>query len=98
MTAAQPQRLGQGFYWQDIREGQVFETFRRTVTETDLVKLLVQWEKLVSDSEHMGSYLLCLRSADGLPVGLMAVADGHGGSNGPSTGEKNPCGTGQVWC
>ncbi|SDP14136.1 Acyl dehydratase [Ralstonia sp. 25mfcol4.1] len=40
MTAAQPQRLGQGFYWQDIRDGQVFETFRRTVTETDLVNFI----------------------------------------------------------
>ena len=30
-------RLGQGFFWQDIRVGQRFTTFRRTVTETDLV-------------------------------------------------------------
>lgn len=30
-------RLGQGFYWQDIEVGQRFETFRRTVTEADLV-------------------------------------------------------------
>ena len=37
---AQPQRLGQGFYWQDIEQGQVFETFRRTVTETDLVNFI----------------------------------------------------------
>ncbi len=29
--------LGQGFYWQDITVGQRFRTFRRTVTETDLV-------------------------------------------------------------
>ncbi len=36
----QPQRLGQGYHWQDIREGQVFETFRRTVTETDLVNFI----------------------------------------------------------
>ncbi len=45
------------------------QDFRQAVDqalgETDLVKLLVQWEKLVSDSEHMNSYLLCLRSADG---------------------------------
>ncbi|WP_137926522.1 MaoC family dehydratase [Cupriavidus sp. 2SB] len=38
--STQPQRLGQGFYWQDIQEGQVFETFRRTVTETDLVNFI----------------------------------------------------------
>jgi 3-hydroxybutyryl-CoA dehydratase len=30
-------RLGQGFYWQDLAVGQRFRTFRRTVTETDLV-------------------------------------------------------------
>ena len=30
-------RIGQGFYWQDIQVGQRFRTFRRTVTETDLV-------------------------------------------------------------
>ena len=40
MTQAQPQRLGQGYYWQDIEVGQVFETFRRTVTETDLVNFI----------------------------------------------------------
>ena len=40
MTQAQPQRLGQGYYWQDIEVGQVFETFRRTVTGTDLVNFI----------------------------------------------------------
>ena len=29
--------LGQGFYWQDISVGQRFKTFRRTITETDLI-------------------------------------------------------------
>ncbi len=33
-------RLGQGFYWQDIEVGQRFRTFRRTVTETDLVSFI----------------------------------------------------------
>lgn len=31
------QQLGQGFYWQDLVIGQRFKTFRRTVTEADLV-------------------------------------------------------------
>lgn len=31
------QQLGQGFYWQDLSVGQQFKTFRRTVTEADLV-------------------------------------------------------------
>ena len=41
------------------------DRLEQALQETDLVKLLVQWEQLVSDSEHMSSYLLCLRSADG---------------------------------
>jgi 3-hydroxybutyryl-CoA dehydratase len=32
-----PQQLGQGYYWQDLMPGQQFRTFRRTVTEADLV-------------------------------------------------------------
>ena len=32
--------LGQGFYWQDIQVGQRFQTYRRTVTETDLVNFI----------------------------------------------------------
>lgn len=31
------QQLGQGFYWQDLTPGQRFKTFRRTVTEADLI-------------------------------------------------------------
>lgn len=30
-------QLGQGCYWQDLTPGQRFKTFRRTVTEADLV-------------------------------------------------------------
>jgi 3-hydroxybutyryl-CoA dehydratase len=32
--------LGQGYYWQDIRAGQRFRTFRRTITESDLIGFL----------------------------------------------------------
>jgi acyl dehydratase len=32
--------LGHGFFWQDISVGQKFRTFRRTVTETDLVNFI----------------------------------------------------------
>ena len=32
-----PTLLGQGFHWQDLHPGQRFVTFRRTVTETDLI-------------------------------------------------------------
>jgi acyl dehydratase len=33
-------RLGQGFVWQELQVGQRFQTFRRTVTETDLVNFI----------------------------------------------------------
>jgi 3-hydroxybutyryl-CoA dehydratase len=32
--------LGRGFYWQDLKVGDTFRTFRRTVTETDLVNFI----------------------------------------------------------
>jgi acyl dehydratase len=37
MTAIAPPLLGQGFHWQDLSPGQRFRTFRRTVTEADLI-------------------------------------------------------------
>ena len=39
-TAVPLTRLGQGFYWQDMAVGQRFDTFRRTITETDLVNFI----------------------------------------------------------
>ena len=33
-------RMGQGAYWQDIAVGQQWRTFRRTITETDLVNFI----------------------------------------------------------
>lgn len=32
--------LGQGFFWQDLAVGQKFQTFNRTLTETDLVNFI----------------------------------------------------------
>ena len=32
--------LGHGFFWQDLAVGQRFQTFNRTVTETDLVNFI----------------------------------------------------------
>jgi acyl dehydratase len=40
MQTEQLPRLGQGFYYEDIAVGQRFETWRRTVTETDLVNFI----------------------------------------------------------
>ncbi len=35
-----PIKLAQGFYWQDLQVGAVFETFARTITESDLVQFI----------------------------------------------------------
>jgi acyl dehydratase len=40
MTKETLPTLGHGYYWQDLRVGQRFQTFRRTVTETDLVNFV----------------------------------------------------------
>lgn len=40
MSDSAATRIGQGFYWQDLTVGQVFETFRRTITEADLVQFI----------------------------------------------------------
>ena len=40
MSSQDPQLLGRGFYWQEIQPGQRFRTYRRTVTETDLVNFI----------------------------------------------------------
>ena len=33
-------RMGQGYVWQDLQVGQKLRTFRRTITETDLVNFI----------------------------------------------------------
>jgi acyl dehydratase len=51
------ERLGQGFYWQDLKVGQRFQTFRRTVTETDLVNFIGttgMLEAIFIDANHEG--------------------------------------------
>lgn len=50
-------RLGQGFVWQDLRVGQTFRTFRRTLTETDLVNFISvtgMLEAIFIDAEFEG--------------------------------------------
>jgi acyl dehydratase len=33
-------RMGQGYFWQDLKVGMQLETFRRTITEADLVNFI----------------------------------------------------------
>ena len=50
--------LGQGLYWQDLSAGQTFRTFRRTVTETDLVNFISvtgMLEQIFVDADHGGA-------------------------------------------
>lgn len=57
-TLLGPTLLGQGFHWQDLHVGQRFRTFRRTVTETDLmgfVALTGMQEPLFVDATHEGA-------------------------------------------
>ncbi|MFA7669972.1 MAG: MaoC family dehydratase [Burkholderiaceae bacterium] len=35
-----PPLMGRGFYWQELTVGQRFQTFRRTITETDIVNFI----------------------------------------------------------
>jgi acyl dehydratase len=53
-----PPLLDRGFYWQQLREGQRFRTFRRTVTETDLVAFVSatgMLEPAFVDATHEGA-------------------------------------------
>lgn len=50
--------LGQGFHWQDLHVGQRFRSFRRTVTEADLmgfVALTGMQEPMFVDATHGGA-------------------------------------------
>ncbi|MFS2126372.1 MaoC family dehydratase [Pseudomonas sp. Pseusp97] len=50
--------LGQGYYWQQIEAGQRFRTFRRTVTEADLIGFVGvtgQTEVIFIDSTFNGA-------------------------------------------
>jgi len=53
------QTLGQGFFWQDIKSGQRFRTYRRTITEADLVGFINctgMLEAIFIDAEYSGAF------------------------------------------
>ena len=53
----QAPRMGQGYVWQDLKVGQKLRTFRRTVTETDLVNFINvtgMLEAIFIDADHQG--------------------------------------------
>lgn len=50
-------RMGQGYVWQDLQVGQRLRTFRRTITETDLVNFINvtgMLEAIFIDASHEG--------------------------------------------
>ena len=52
-----PRKLGLGYFWQELAVGQRFETFSRTVTESDLVGFINatgMLEAIFIDAEHVG--------------------------------------------
>jgi acyl dehydratase len=82
-------QLGHGFYWQDLRVGDRYKTFGRTVTETDVisfVNLAGMHEPLFTDAEYRksqsamtgfaapGSLIFCM--AEGLVLSGTAHATG----------------------
>jgi acyl dehydratase len=51
--------LGKGFYWQDLSVGQKFKTYRRTITESDLVGFINctgMLEVLFIDAEYSSRF------------------------------------------
>jgi acyl dehydratase len=82
-------QLGHGFYWQDLKAGDRFKTFGRTITETDIitfVNCVGMHEPLFTDAEYRrtqsamtgfaapGSLVFCM--AEGLT--LAGTAHGTG--------------------
>jgi acyl dehydratase len=82
-------QLGHGFFWQDLRVGDRYKTFGRTVTETDVisfVNLAGMHEPLFTDAEYRktqsamtgfaapGSLIFCM--AEGLVLSGTAHATG----------------------
>ena len=80
-------QLGQGFYWQDLKVGETFKTYGRTITETDIitfVNCVGMHEPLFTDAEYRktesamtgfaapGSLIFCIAE------GLTLAGTGHG--------------------
>lgn len=60
-----PQRLDEAYQQDRKALRQSMEELFSQASQLELGTWLVRWEGLVRDSEHLGTYLLCLRSADG---------------------------------
>jgi acyl dehydratase len=81
-----PPLLGHGFFWQDLAVGQRFRTFRRTVTEADLVGFVTltgMLEPLFTDATEAGALgprpvpaALTYAIIEGLVLGGMARGTG----------------------
>jgi acyl dehydratase len=80
-------QLGKGFYWQDLKVGDAFKTFGRTITETDIitfVNCVGMHEPLFTDAEYRktqsamtgfaapGSLVFCMAE------GLVLAGTAHG--------------------
>lgn len=59
------EKLGADYNADRQTHRQRLEQLQASAATADLAGLLNEWEQLLTDAEHMGSYLTCLRSADG---------------------------------
>ncbi len=70
------EKIGGGFYWQDMTLGRSFETRGRTITETDLMQFVgLSWltEQLFTDSEYVDAQEhICGRPVPGALLYLFA--------------------------
>ncbi|WP_454674994.1 MaoC family dehydratase [Achromobacter pestifer] len=67
-------QLGQGYYWQDLSVGQRFHTFRRTVTETDIVNFISvtgMLETIFIDTTYARGAIAGRPAPGGLTYGLI---------------------------
>jgi len=58
-SGAEVKQLGLGYYWQDLAVGQKFKTYRRTVTEADLVGFINctgMLEVIFMDAEYSATH------------------------------------------
>lgn len=59
MSSAELKTLGQGYFWQDLSVGQKFKTYRRTITEADLVGFINctgMLEVIFTDADYSGEF------------------------------------------
>ncbi|OZI20668.1 acyl dehydratase [Bordetella genomosp. 9] len=74
MSADELPTLGRGFYWQELKLGQRFQTFRRTITEADIINFINttgMLETIFTDTTFRGGAIKGRPVPGGLTYGLI---------------------------